>query len=170
MRVYTRPVFIALFLILCSTSPAFADDDVSSRESLKGLPGVFVIVQDLEPAIEQAGLTKADIQMDVELRLRLAGIPVLSRAEWITTPGGPYLYVNTNVFNSNNTVWPFSVEISSMQRVILERGSANIFFAPTWSVTTVGSVGSNKLTQVKDVVKEYVDQFINAYLAVNPKK
>jgi len=141
-----------------------------SRESLKALPGVFIVVDDLESTVEKAGLTKADIQSQVEQELRLAGIPILSREQWVTTPGGPYLHVNAFVLSSNESVWPFFIEVSSMQRVILERSSVNIFFAPTWSVATVGSVGSNKLGQIKDIVKDYVDQFAKAYRTVNPQQ
>jgi hypothetical protein len=157
-------------LALCSVSAVFAVDDESSRESLKGLPGVFVVVDDLDPVIEKAGLTKADIQNQVEQELKLAGIPILSREQWVTTPGGPYLHVNAFVVSSDDSVWPFFIEVSSMQRVALERSSVNIFFAPTWSVATVGSVGSNRLRQIKDIVKDYVDQFVKAYRAVNPKQ
>jgi hypothetical protein len=160
---------LAAALCLCPASTVFAANDELSRESLKGLAGVFVVVDDFEPAIEQAGLTKADIQSEVEGELQAAGIPVLSREQWVTTPGGPYLFVNVFVFSSDDRVWPFFVDVSSMQRVVLERSSANIFFAPTWSVTTVGSVGSDRLRQIKDVVKDYVDQFVKAYRAVNPK-
>jgi hypothetical protein len=162
--------FSLVALALCSVTAVLAADDQSSRESLKGLPGVFVIVDDLEPGVEKAGLTKADIQSEVEQELRLAGIAILSREQWVTTPGGPYLHVNTFVFSSDESVWPFFIEVSSMQRVVLERSSVNIFFAPTWSVATVGSVGSNRLLQIKDIVKDYVDQFARAYSAVNPKQ
>ncbi len=155
---------------LCSVSPLFAADDESSRESLKGLPGFFVVVDELEPVVEKAGLTKADIQTQVEQELRAAGITVLSREQWVTTAGGPYLHVNAFVVSSGDSVWPFFIEVSSMQRVALERSSFNIFFAPTWSVATVGSVGSNKLQQIKDIVKDYVDQFAKAYRAMNPKE
>jgi hypothetical protein len=162
--------FLLVALALCAASTVFAADDESSRESLKGLPGVFVVVDDLEPVIEKAGLTKADIQRQVEQELRLAGIDVLTREQWVTTPGGPYLHVNTFVVSSDDNVWPFFIEVSSMQRVALERSSVNIFFAPTWSVATVGSVGSNKLLQIKDIVKDYVDQFVKAYRVANPKQ
>jgi hypothetical protein len=162
--------FLLVALAVSSILTVFAADDESSRESLKGLPGVFVIVDDLEPAIEKAGLTKADIQSQVEQELKVAGIPVLTREQWVTTPGGPYLHVNAFVVSGADSVWPFFVEVSSMQRVALERSSVNIFFAPTWSVATVGSVGSNRLRQIEDIVKDYVDQFVKAYRAMNPKE
>jgi len=162
--------FVLVLLVWCSVSRVLAADDESSRESLKGLPGVFVVVDDVEPVVEKAGLTKTDIQSQVEQQLRLAGIAVLSREQWVTTPGGPFLHVSPFVVTSDDGVWPFYIEVSAMQRVALERSSVNIFFAPTWSVATVGSVGSNRLAQIKDIVKDYVDQFVKAFRAMNPKE
>jgi hypothetical protein len=78
--------------------------------------------------------------------------------------------VSTFIVTSDDSVWPFFIEVSSMQRVVLERSSVNIFFAPTWSVATVGSVGSNRLVQIKDILKDYVDQFVKAFRAMNPKE
>jgi len=40
----------------------------------------------------------------------------------------------------------------------------------TWSVDAVGTVGREKLRNLRDGIKDYVDRFINAYLSVNPKR
>ena len=161
--------FLLAALLLCLVSNVVGADDESARESLKALKGVYIVVDDLDPSVEKAGLTKSDIQHQVEQELRLAEIPILTREQWVTAPGGPYLHVNAFLVSNDDSVWPFFVEVSSMQRVVLERSSVNIFFAPTWSVATVGSVGSNKLGQIKDIVKDYVGQFAKAYRSANPK-
>jgi len=42
-------------------------------------------------------------------------------------------------------------------------------FAATWGVNSVGSVGTNALARgIRDGLADFVDQFIAAYLAVNP--
>ena len=42
-------------------------------------------------------------------------------------------------------------------------------FAATWGVNSVGSVGTNALSRgIRDGLADFVDQFIAAYLAVNP--
>jgi hypothetical protein len=70
-----------IFLALALAAPAlsFASDDEYTRESLRGLHGVYVLVEDLRPEVEQAGLTVAMIRTDAELKLRLAGIRVLTQ-------------------------------------------------------------------------------------------
>jgi hypothetical protein len=60
---------------------SFALDDEYSRESLRGLRGVHVIVEVLRPAVKKGGLTEAMIRTDTELKLRLAGIRVLTQDE-----------------------------------------------------------------------------------------
>ena len=69
--------------------------------------GVYVAIA-LAPDLEPAGLAKANIQTDLELKLRLAGIPVLSREEWLTTHG-PTLFLSINAMSrrDDNSVWPF---------------------------------------------------------------
>lgn len=57
-----------------------------------------------------------------------------------------------------------------MQRVSLKRDSQISINAVTWNVESVGIAGSDNLNDVRDRIKDRVDQFINAYLSVNPKK
>src|SRR5665213_1189596 len=86
--------FLPCVLLLCSVAPATASDSDIDRASLKGLTGVFVLVEDLNPAEEQAGLKTADIQADAVQQLQAAGIPLLSKEQDIQAPGMPTLYIN----------------------------------------------------------------------------
>src|SRR2546425_3316356 len=67
-----------------------------ARETLRGLKGVGVVVERVSPDAERDGLTQSQLQTDVELRLRKAGIPALTQEECRATPGHPFLYVNVN--------------------------------------------------------------------------
>lgn len=164
MRLYVA--CIALLFPLASISRAWDDNS----ESLKGLSGLYVATENFTPVTEQAGLTKADVLTDVELKLRLAGIPVFNAKQWNEAPGAPYLYLDITVFNQNNGLWPFSISVSLMQRVTLDRRPGFGLFASTWSTEYVGSVGSTNVRSVRDNIKDQVDKFINVYLAMNPKK
>jgi hypothetical protein len=81
---------------------------------------------------------------------------------------GP-LHIMVNVFPRDGGSWPCSIQTELEQAVTLERNTM-FTIAPTWSVSEVGSVGSVKVRSIRESVKDQVDQFINAYLAVNPKK
>jgi len=70
---------------------------VDQKDTLKGLQGVHVLVESLNPEVEKYDLTKQQLQTDVELRLRQNSIKVLSEEELLSTPGKSYLYVNVNI-------------------------------------------------------------------------
>jgi hypothetical protein len=162
-------LLLAVVLSLCPASTAVAGDNDVTRSSLKGLQGVNVLIEELKPTVERAGLTEADIRTDVELKLRLAGITVLSDKQSLAAPGSPYLYVNVQVLDSDDSLWPCSISVALEQSVTLRRNPQIGVVAVTWSVTSVGSVGRLNVRGLRDSVKEGVDKFINAYLAANPK-
>jgi hypothetical protein len=156
-------------LLLCSISPATASDSEIDRASLKGLKGVFVLVEDLNPPEEQAGLKTADVQTDVEQKLQAAGIPLLSKTQDIDTPGMPTLYVSVSVASSTATdLWPFSIDVNLEQQATLKR-SPDTFVptAITWHVGSIGAVDKSNIRSILDRVNEQVAKFVNAYFKVN---
>ena len=64
-------------IIGLSGGSSWAVDSEQSRASMRGIEGVGVVVESLDPEVERAGLTKHQLQTDVELQLRKAGIRVL---------------------------------------------------------------------------------------------
>lgn len=154
---------------------AAADDEIQ-RKTLAGLQGVAVEVVPLDdPQVERDGLSPSAIQTDVELRLRQAGIPVLSREQSFRTPGKPFLVLSIGALkatpSSGLDIYPYSIKLTFEQLVILARSPGTRGLAVTWSATgKTGVVGRERLSTIRDNVRDMVDQFINAYLAANPKK
>ena len=141
------------------------------KDSLKGLQGVAVAVEELRPDIERYGLTSQQIKNDVELRLRQKNIKVLSKQEWLMAPGEPFLYVNINVVvKDNGSIASYNLSVQLIQHVFLSRDLTKAFFATTWQNLFVGSVDVNKIESIRQDVEHQVDAFINDYLAVNPKE
>ena len=62
-------------------------DEEIGRNTLKGLEGVWVYVFDLDENEKRVGFSKTALLAEVELRLRMAGIKVLTRKEMAKTPG-----------------------------------------------------------------------------------
>lgn len=147
------------------------------RETLRGLSGVYVLVEQIRVDMESDGLTHDRIQTDVELRLRKAGIPVLSKEQMLKAPGMPNLYINIQSIRSAiYRGYSYSLEVSLDQDVSLTRTviSTNPTYHPTitastWSRTLVGTAPVDELSTIRRSIADYVDQFINDYLAVNPK-
>jgi hypothetical protein len=150
-----------------SGAGSWAANDEHTRATLRDLEGVQVVVEGLGPDVERAGLTKQQLQTDVELRLRQAGIRVLTKEERV--PGRPWLYVNVNVSVGASGLTAYNIHIGLMQNTHLE---VNDSFAivTTWDYDYLASAWvANMPTQVRTNLRDAVDTFINAYLSVHPR-
>ena len=153
-------------------SPVVALNSEMNRASLRGLTGVKVLVEDLAPEVEQAGLAKEPLQKAVEEKLRGAGIKVLTRDEAALTPGEPHLYVNVNVTLSKGegVMCSYSIDIALIQNVTLMRDPGQATYAVTWSTGGVGLIGKKSLSELQESVEGLVDIFVKAYNGVNSKR
>ena len=158
---------IAALALLNAGPEIMALDNEMTRATLKGLPGVYVLVESLSEQDKAAGFDKRTFQTDVELKLRLTGIKVLTEEEQLATPGMPILYLHVNALHKQpgqNHV--YNISLGLQQAVRLVRNGALAYGARTWGVN---SVGYGDLPFIRNAVKGFVDQFINAWLSVNSK-
>jgi len=162
---------IGIFLSLFLQSSALGVNALSNRATLRGLKGVGVLVEKLPPEIEQEGLKRDQLQMDVESKLRTAGIKVLTREEALNTPGEPFLYININVniAKTESDIYPYSIDLLLIQKVSLLRDPKLTSYAITWSTGGVGSIGKTIVRELGESVEAMVDGFVKAYLDENPK-
>jgi len=114
-----RRMNITGLLLLLTLIPFYIPDlsaqtyVTEQRETLRGLKGLQVVIEN----ITQAGLTKS-LKTDVELKLRKAGIRVLTRI----TATNPFLYVNVTVMQIKSPDgFIYTVRVSFLQDVILSR-------------------------------------------------
>jgi hypothetical protein len=176
-------IFIFIFsAILISNSSVFAlmtRDDEGARLTLKGLKGVYVLVDLFEEEIDnlkKIGLSEETIRTDVEVKLRMAGINVVSRPDILKIPGAPHLRVEiagVTTAGSGKDLKQITSTISVMlvQRTILERDLSISTYAVTWSRAgyAYGLTNQDISDKIRSIVKDCMDRFINAYLSVNPK-
>jgi hypothetical protein len=142
------------------------------QDTLRGVSSVYVLVEKLDQAIEQMGLTRVALRTDVELQLRQYGIKVLDSDEWMATPTAPDLYLKVNVMPLTEDPIPVlavSIEVRLDQQVWLVRDPTVRCSAATWHTSTVWRIPRARLLAMREVVKDQVSKFINDYLAVNPK-
>jgi len=142
-----------------------ADDGELARATLRGVEGVRVVVEELRPEVERTGLSRQQLQTDVELRLRKAGIRVLTKEERV--PGRPWLYVNANVTVGASGIIAYQIDVGLRQNARLETDDS-FAIAITWTYSTGMWVASTP-THVRNLVQDGVDHFINAYLSVHPR-
>ena len=143
----------------------------ANRATLRGLKGFEVLIEDIAPEAKEDGLTKDLIKTDVELRLRKAGIRVLTKEESPKIPQSQYLYINVIAGkHKESEFYSIAIFVDLKQEVYLKRNPSITVLASTWSVATVGGVSASQMkSNVREQLGDLMDKFINAYLAVNPK-
>ena len=85
-------VLILLVLTLCWPTVGFTFT-ADKRDTLRGLREISVLVEYLPDDVEREGLNREHLKHDIEMRLRQAGLRVLTISEIANSPGAPYLYV-----------------------------------------------------------------------------
>jgi hypothetical protein len=141
--------------------------------SLRGLKGVGVVVEELTPDAKRGGLVEEQLRMDVEWRLRKAGITVLSGANLRRAPGVPYLSISVGALQGKGRLRPlfvYSAKVELRQDVTLVRDDSLDVPAATWVMSGVSMIGSSRFQKgVHGRVVSYVEGFIRDYLAMNAK-
>jgi hypothetical protein len=155
---------VVAFLLLPGVSYALTDN----QEALVGLKGVEVlvevVVEKIKPEAEHLDL-KDMIKTDVELRLRKAGVKVLTQEDRLKIPGWPCLYVNTSILPERH-LCAILIKVEVGEMVTLARGQE--VYAPIWRTSRLGIGGEPIERNIRDKVGDLVDEFINDYLAANP--
>jgi len=162
-----RLATICLMAILAikAGSPSLHAEIAGRRATLKDISTVYVLIESLPNAANGLGLTEDGIQTDVELKLRLAGIRVVTESEVSKVPGGPVVYVRLTMTDDAEAAF---VELQLWQDVSLERTGQLAFSMITW---VSGTVVSHPTSQgIRSVTKDLTDKFLNDWLSVNPKK
>lgn len=162
-------IWVAALLLLCVSVPIEAQTDENpERETLRGLDGVMVLVEELRPDIVADGMTVNMVQNTAEERLRDANIKVLSEDELRDTPGFPYLYINFNsVKLPGESGYIYSINLELYQAVILDRDLDNKCLASTWETSLVGIAPASQAKGLTSRISKLVDEFVSDYKAVN---
>jgi hypothetical protein len=88
MRKSVRLIWIAQ---LAALSVAFGSELAKDRATLRGLAGVFVVVEEMDSDLKLV-LSSEDVQVRVEKQLRAYGIPLIpTTAEFVATPNSAVL-------------------------------------------------------------------------------
>lgn len=157
--------FMAMLLIGADSASVQAQDRNPFTLTLTGISAVFVVIEQLPDSAKAIGLTKEMIQTDVELKLRLAGMDVKTPEEGKKLLGRPFVFVAISMTDYAKAA---SVTVELDQDTVLSRNGAYAPSAQTW---TTGFVIANPDAQtVRSTTKDLIDQFLNAWLSVNPKK
>ena len=171
---YWIVLIFMVFALAKLDSFAFAGDTPIERATLRGIKEALVIIEFLDPVFARSWLTENQIQTDMAPKFRVAGIKLLTEEEYFekaiteTTPLAPIISValSARKFNKRYVV---HIYFQVLQRVFLVREPSLNVPAVTWWIDRMGIVSPKGMRSVGNAVKDCVDEFINAYLSVNPK-
>jgi len=151
---------------MCAT-PVWAEDTDVSRATLAGLQGVHVIVEEMQDNVrkyaKRFGLTQAQVQKDVEERLRRGGIRTVTGDEWLAVPGRPILYVNINTHETEKYWYAYDVKVELRQVVTLVSDPQVKTMAVTWSLNMTGQANIGTLDVIRQDTNILVERFVEAW-------
>jgi len=163
-------VLMLLGLTLCWPTVGFAFT-ADKRDTLRGLREVSVLVEFLPDDVEREGLSREHLTHEIEVRLRQAGLRVLTISEIANSPGSPYLYVAIYpVTGPSVNVNAYAIGLTLKQLVQLSRNPTTELFATTWEgPAPPSSLSAPKLLDIRSRILGVLERFIIDYQAVNPK-
>jgi hypothetical protein len=155
----------------------------TDRDTLIGLQAVTVLVRDLAAEAAKYGLTRRALQTDTETRLRQYGVKVLTEQEfserqsaWVrdkhSRTDAAVLYVNVEpLIDEEAGGAAVGVRVQLQQWASLPREPKILYSrATTWEEQAVMLCGFRRINEVRDQVRDLVDEFINDYLVAKAKE
>ena len=168
MRSRVLSFVLSLMLVLFCAGHASAQMFVSTgRDTLRGLPGVEILVEDVPSELRQRELATDTLRAAVEQRLRAGGITVYGDQAANPSTAKAYLYVQLTALPLPGGVHAASIQVHVRQTVRSSVTESNIVNAMTWDVHTIAAVKAGEGALLRDLVLEMVAQFVADWRAVH---
>ena len=169
MHIRSRVTAAALLLVLLGAGHASGQLFISTgRDTLRGLTGVEVLVEDVPSELSQPEVATAALRRSVEERLRAGGITVYASQVANPSVAKPYLYVQLTTLVLPESVQAVAIQIHLRQTVRSTATESNIVNAMTWDVHTIVAVTPRDGAALRELVLEMVGQFVDDWRAVHP--
>ena len=149
-------------LTVCPLLARGADDPYG----LRGISSVWVLIDSLGAEEANMGVAADAVRTDVELRLRSAGLRVISpeEAKEIALKDNTFLYINVAATSGGLAA---TVLAQFGQAAHLLRNCLPIGTAFTW--TDLSTLLDPSLDSVRSEIKDLVDKFLYEWLKQNPR-
>jgi hypothetical protein len=158
---------LVLVLVLVNSGVVNALDS-GSRESLRGMFGLGLVIEDVSPDAAADGLSQETLRTTIEQALRSKGIRLLT--ERTRSGSSPYLYVNVNTLKEELGLYAYTVTVDLKQLVGLLSIKNKKTWGTTWSASVIGMVRQENVNQIiADAVEPLIKDFTDDFLAVNPR-
>ena len=148
------------------------DNENFANISLKGLNTIAISIDppfgsDYTTLVQTSGVSKEDLQQQIEQRLRDAGFNVISFEQSLENPRAVVLNLRMRLVMPWNLFYQYNLDLSVKQKVPLQSGNNAFYSVETWSDGIHGAVSQSDLKYLNDYSLELVDNFISAYQAQN---
>jgi hypothetical protein len=157
-------VLLVIFLVMgVMLSMSHAAGMVHNKDALRGLKEVGVFVELVNPPVEVTGLSRNQLQGDIELKLYQAGIKIVSSASLEEIPKLSFVYLNLTI-RKLESMYAYNADFLCLTPSQEVRNQA----APAvWKQGNKGVV--QEMFQVREKVTDLVNLFIKDYKAANSR-
>jgi hypothetical protein len=156
--------FLVILLVIGVMLPmSLAAENVHNKDALRGLKEVGVFVELATPPVEVPGLSRNQLQGDIELRLYQAGIKILSSASLGELPKLSFVYLNLTI-RKLEAMYAYNADFLCLTPSQAARQQA---VPAVWKQGNSGVV--TEMFQVREKVTDLVNLFIKDYKAVNSR-
>jgi hypothetical protein len=157
VRLFGALVTMALGLV---SSTASAQMFVATgRDTLRGLPGLEVVVEELPPEVRRAGLSADAVRGEVQRRLAANGVTLYTTQQQNASPAKPYLYLHLNALELPGSVLVIAVQLQLRQTVTSVVTASSIVNAMTWDSHNVFALTGREAAPLTAALLEMVDGF-----------
>ncbi len=164
---YLSMAAIAVFTLFIWSSCGFAfGDDKQARDSLRGIKNIGIVVDWDSSGMDEDKLKSLKEKMvrNANQRLKLKGIKVHSGS---SNDKPPFLCLEIETVSCGAGTHALYITAKAMQEVVLKNRQSINTISPTWS--SGGILGIIAEESIQDVVSKLVNEFVTAYMSVNPK-
>ena len=165
-------IVVAVIMALICSPISFSEAQAASREereSLMGLQGVQVVIEDIEEDPRAEGLSKNRLRTAVERILTSRRIPLLQYEDQDTKTPRAWLHVQVGTLKDLTGRYAYMVRVFLRQKVFLEDGPSHSISATTWeSPIVIGTIRGTNLRQLVVTTEEKTKDFATDFLAQNP--
>jgi hypothetical protein len=158
-----RRILLLTALLLLPTSTNAAGDQAIDRATLKGLKGVGVIIDVIDPEIEKLGVTREVVLTRMLTRLATDHINVNPAAT-------EFLGLRMTAVRGGHGPFAVSLSLGLYQPVLLSRNHDLRTSTQTWEVETVLMADPKILiTACSESAEDLIDRFAVAFRSANPE-
>ena len=128
--------------------------------TLRGLPGVEIIVETVPAPLQRAGITQPAVKADIERWLGGGGVTVFPSQPANPSAAKAYLDLRTTVLALRDGSYAVAVQMHVRQTVKSLATESSIVNAATWETGRLVNVAASELPRVRDEIRGMTEEFI----------